>query len=718
MGWLTVMNCLVAAALLPFAGFVLLMIWGNRMGRGGVAAGVVGLVVAVASLGLSLGALLLWVSHDSKAPYIDAFTYRWIELPGASPSPVAMPGPITDSAAPVRVGRDALTVGCMVDSLSIALFMVFTLVNVLVHLFALGSLSGSPASPDPAAREAPRRDDNRPRKFALLALLNFAFLGLVLANSLPQLYLFWELLGLAAFFLVRLGIEAPPGLGPRAALRMYLMNALGSAAFLLGIGILIVHSGSLSGLGLFDSQGVSILSRTVRGALGVQSSEFLHFPGGEGFLQMHWLTWMGICFLVAALARMAQFPFQTWLDDAVESPAAVTALIAATSLGAGVCLLARLYPVLTLDTRLIAAVIGVVTLTVGALIALVQNDCRKILAWSTVSQAGYVLLFLGSGGYAAGILHLFTHGFVKTALFFAAGAVIQGYATADVRQMGGLWKRFPITAAGSLLAVLALAGVPWMSGSYSTNCGLAGVYDYAHALQATSGRHFELLLFHLPAAVTYITALGMGRWWWLIFAASSRNAKLYEAADERAFLTLPIILLAGLYVGWLYDFAGILPLIGRSVPADLMPGGNGNGGGGALIVNATAEAWELVIRDTSWAFLGLLVAVLIHVRGVAFSSRIRRLPGVNLVDYWLRERMFFDDLFEGILLPAVRSLPALTGLVERAGRALVKGISNGISLALTFAAHVEKKNREEAAPPPEEPTGAGAGQEGGGSAAG
>ncbi len=677
MAWLTVLNSLLAAALLPLVAGIVLFLWGRRMGRRGQWAGVVGVTFAVAAFGLALGALVQWVAKDgfNQPNYVEAFTYRWVQLPAAP----AAAGGLTTPAPPAAVApraSDGLTIGCLIDSLTIVMFMVFTLLNVLVQVFALGSLAD---------------DAHKPRMFALLGLLNFAVLGLLLANSLAQMLIFGEFLSLAAFFLLRLGVP-----GKAAGLRMYLMQAAGSAAFLLGLGILVLHSGSLAGLAFFDDRGASILSASVRQASNVQSSEFLVMPGGEGFLQMHWLTWAGICFLVAALARLAQFPFQTWLHDAAEAPAAVTALVTAAMLMAGVCLLARVYPILTLDARLIAAVVGCVTLMAGAGVALVQTDLRKILAWSTVSQGGYVLLFLGAGGYQAGILQLFTHGFAKTGLFLAAGTVMHGLGTADLRQMGGLWKRFPITAVGSLLAVLALGGAPWFSGAYSTNLGLACVYDYAHALQAVGGRHYQLLLYYLPAAFTYITALGMGRWWWLTFAGTSRNAKLYEAAHEAPFLTLPIIILTGFYAGWSYDFAGLLPLIGKSIPTILLP----HAGAPALVLTGSDVALAIVIRDTGWAFLGLATAAFVYMDGLAFADRLRRLPVVKVVDYWLRERMFFDELYEGLLLPAVLLAARLTGVLERLGRMVMKLAARVLALGMALAARAEHSHQH-ASPPPE-----------------
>ena len=236
-----------------------------------------------------------------------------------------------------------------------------------------------------------------------MQFLNFAMLALLLSNSLVQLLMFWEVLGVAAYFLLRYG-EAmpaaprssyrgvpsapPPPTGP--GMRMFSDERGGRCGLYFGVGVFwSLHTKSLSGLSFFDAQGTSILSASVRATMGVQSSEFLFWPGDGGFLDMHWLTWAGICFLVAALARMAQFPFQTWMHDAAEGPAPATALLlGAMSLAAGTFLIARIYPIFTIDARFIAAVVGCVTLATGALVALVQTDIRKILAWSTASQGG------------------------------------------------------------------------------------------------------------------------------------------------------------------------------------------------------------------------------------------------------------------------------------------------------------------------------------------
>jgi NADH-quinone oxidoreductase subunit L len=655
MAYLTVLNLLMAAALVPLAGGLILRGWGRRMGRRGRTAGTVAMVIAVASFGLALAALLRWGDQGgyTQPRYAEIFSARWVsistraEIAGPATMEAAGPGAAAASAATgvgeIRPATEGLTVGCMVDTLTLASFFVVTLVNVLVHLFAVGSVSAL---------------IDRSRFYAWMAWLNFSLLGLLLANTLVQTLAFWELTAIAAFFLIRHSM--PEEIAPRASLRMYAMNIVGTAAFVLGLGILAMHSQTLAGLAFIDDQGNSLLADTVRKAMNATSMEFLALPGGAGWLGLNWLTWAGMCFVVAVLARMAQFPFFTWLHEVSEAPAAAVALVTMAATAAGVFLLARLYPILTLDTRLIMTVLGGVTLAAGAGAALVQTDLRKILAWLTVSQGGYILLFLGAGGYEAGILHLFTQGFVRTALFLAAGTVLAGLGTADIRQMGGLWKRFPITAFASLAAVMALGGAPWLSGAYSTNLGLACVYDYVHALQAAHGRHFQHLLFYLPAVFTYVTALAIGRWWWLAFAGVNRMPALTEKAHEPAFLTLPVILLTVFCAGRLYDFAGILPLIGKSVP-DVLKAQEHL----LLVWTGSQEARQVALRFTGLAFLGLGAAAFVYLNGMRFSARLRRLPILGGMEFWLRERFFFDEFFEGVLVPSLALAVRLVGLIER-----------------------------------------------------
>jgi proton-translocating NADH-quinone oxidoreductase chain L len=402
------------------------------------------------------------------------------------------------------------------------MFTVISLIAFLVHFFSIAYM---------------HRDPHYPRYFAYLGLFCFSMLALVLSNSLIQLFVFWELVGISSFLLIGFwNFNRGPAL---ASVKAAVINRIGDALFLVGIGLLALHVGPAN-LALYDASGnpalasavasasqsellnthpQSILEDFSRLAVASDSSAFLFHNFGPSFLGLSWLTWAGLCLFGGAAAKSAQFPFHVWLPDAMEGPTPVSALIhAATMVAAGVFLVARVFPILTLDARLVIAVIGAVTLAIGALIALVQTDLKRILAYSTISQLGYMMLFLGAGGYTAGLLHLVTHAFFKACLFLAAGSVLHNlHHNGNLRRMGGLWKRLPITAACALLASLSLAATPYLSGAFSKELGMAGVYQFAHQLSLGGGGHakYAMTLFWVPTLASYLTGFYIGILFWL-----------------------------------------------------------------------------------------------------------------------------------------------------------------------------------------------------------
>jgi NADH:ubiquinone oxidoreductase subunit 5 (subunit L)/multisubunit Na+/H+ antiporter MnhA subunit len=640
---MTVTAYLVVAGVLPLVTFLLLVFLGRRIGR---YAGAVATGMMLGTLALTVGALISFVGRGddrlgSIVPvrYAEAHTRQWVRLP-APPAPVdgfgfeGMSGP----AAP------GVTVGLYVDSLTVGFCLIVAFLSTLVHLFSLGYLR--PGGGEPRA----------PRYFALLNLLIFATFGLLLSNALLQLFVMWQLLGIAGYFLIQFYADRR---GPvMGSLRTFVVNRIGDAAFLMGIGMLVSHAGQGSGWTLFDAQGASVLTETIRKTLQVRSSEFLLFS--EGVLGLHWLTWTGICFATAALVRAAQFPFFTWLTDTAEAPAPVAALLqTCTSVAAGIYLLARLYPILTLDVRLILAIVGCATVVLGALVACTQTDFRRILAWTTASQMGYVVLFLGAGGYVSGILHLFTHAFTKTGLLLAAASVMQALpGQTDLRPLGGLWKRMPITAGAALIVVLALAGTPVLSGSYSTNLGLAAVYDYAVALAPGATRSDlspAMLLYWLPALATYVTAFAAGRWWWLLFVAPARNPKLTENVHESAPMTLPLIIAAGFTAGLMFEFLLVPRFIEQSLPPSAA----------AFAVRGSEATHNAVRMLTIFAPAGALAAFLFYLTGFGAADRVRRTPGVGLLYVQLREAFFLDALYHGVLVRGVLLLAWLAYDIDR-----------------------------------------------------
>jgi proton-translocating NADH-quinone oxidoreductase chain L len=671
---------LILAALLPLVSFVVLIARGKYFGG---MAGPFATVLLFGSLGLSVIATVTWIAKPefNAAHYAETLSYRWMPLPASTP-PVPAPDVAAPASAPATGASGAaapeggIPFGVLVDSLSIAMFTMVTLVAALVHLFSVAYMKDDPKAP---------------RFFALLGLFCFAMLGLVLANSLPQIFVFWELVGISSYLLIGFWHEnrAPA----MASLKAVLVNRIGDALFLVGIGLLTVHVG-VANLTLYDASGTPVLASAVastgqtellnpqpqsilqdftRLAVASDAGSILFHNFGASFLGLSWLTWAGLCIFGGAAAKSAQFPLHVWLPDAMAGPTPVSALIhAATMVAAGVFLVARVYPILTMDARLIIAVLGCVTLAIGALMAIVQTDLKQILAYSTISQLGYMMLFLGAGGYVAGVMHLFTHAFFKAGLFLAAGSVLHDlHHQQDLRRMGGLWKRLPITAFAALLAGLSLAAAPWFSGAFSKELGMACVYDFAHRLSLGGGgqARYAMTLFWVPTVGSYLTAFYIARFWWLTFGGSPRDEKLLQhlpPPHENALMTLPLILLAFLSLSlWFGPFFGVASLIGKSLPP------------GVPIVRPSESTQLLIAPFLSYAFATGLIVPLWYWRGFAFADRFIRLPGINLVYVWLRQKMFFDDLYRGVLVTLTL---AAAGVLAFCDRFLVDGVVNAVGM--------------------------------------
>ncbi len=346
-------------------------------------------------------------------------TVSW--LPQAGPAPLA-------------------SVGVWVDPLSTAMAVLVALVAFLVQLYSLGYLAGEP----PGALG---------RYYLYQSLFAFAMLGLVFAPNFLQMFVFWELVGVCSYLLIGFYYQRPAAAA--AALKAFWVTRLGDVGFVLGIILLWGATGLFAFDGLFRT--------AARGALD---------PG-----------YLGLCmFLIylGAVGKSAQFPLHVWLPDAMEGPTPVSALIhAATMVAAGVYLVARAYPLFLAAPGVLTLVawVGAFTALLAATLALVQRDIKRVLAYSTVSQLGYMMAALGAGAPQAGFFHLLTHGFFKALLFLAAGAVIHAVATNDLFEMGGLARPMPKTAIVFVVGALALAGIPPLSGFFSKEAVLAGVWE-------------------------------------------------------------------------------------------------------------------------------------------------------------------------------------------------------------------------------------------------
>jgi NADH-quinone oxidoreductase subunit L len=434
------------------------------------------------------------------------------------------------------------------------------------------------------------------RFFLYLSLFCFSMLNLIIADNLFQVFVSWELVGVCSFLLIGFYYERPSA--STAANKAFIVNRVGDAGFLVGILIAWTYFGTLNFEEMFrrarspekDTQeraqfpdqliranpaapygdGTPKYELPPRDQFGTGSHLVLmplaweepshfHSPGYGSHKDArfpvparadyhsfgaipYWLfVVMGVGIFLGCVGKSAQVPLHTWLPDAMEGPTPVSALIhAATMVAAGVYLVGRAFPLFAPEVLLIIAYTGAITLFVAATIALVQTDIKRILAYSTCSQLGFMMLALGVGGWVAGLLHLVTHAFFKALLFLCSGSVIFGcHHEQDIRKMGGLWRKMPVTAFTMLVGVLAISGVTFLSGWYSKDQILAATTGYG--LDHT--KHFLLLL--LPLVTTGMTAFYMFRLWFLTFAGKPRDAHVHEHAHESpAVMTVPLVVLA------------------------------------------------------------------------------------------------------------------------------------------------------------------------------
>jgi NADH-quinone oxidoreductase subunit L len=428
--------------------------------------------------------------------------------------------------------RALLNTGILIDNVTAVMLLVVTIVSTLVHLFSIGYMHGDP---------------KYNRFFAYLSIFSFSMLGLVLAESFLFIYIFWELVGLSSYLLIGFWFEKKSA--SDAGKKAFIVNRVGDFGFL--IGILIIYA-----------------------TCGVLGYDQVFLAIGEGKLSGTLLTLAGIGVFCGAIGKSAQFPLHVWLPDAMEGPTPVSALIhAATMVAAGVYLVGRVYPMFTPDAFLFIATFGLITLFLTASIALAQNDIKKVLAYSTCSQLGYMIMGLGVGGYTAGLAHLTTHAAFKACLFLGSGSVIHAVHSQDIQEMGGLRKKMPITFVTFLIATLAIAGVPGFSGFYSKDMILGAALEFG----MKSGNPLHMIFFIGALFTAGLTAFYMFRLVILTFFGAPKDHHKYDHAHESPpSMWVPLVVLAGLsfsfwYSGWFGTLVqkpkSVANLAGISAPA-------------------------------------------------------------------------------------------------------------------------------------------------------
>ncbi|MGA8664361.1 MAG: NADH-quinone oxidoreductase subunit L [Thermoplasmata archaeon] len=499
--------------LLSVAAFAIIGLAGTRLQKiewGGW------LAVAIAGAAMVLGVLIAVGEMLHPGVYVNA-QYTWLHLAGA-------PGPFPNGVS--------LVAGTLVDPLSALMLLVVTVVGFLVMLYSIGYM---------------HHDHGLPRYYAELSLFLAAMTGLVLSNNLLEFFLFWELVGVCSYFLIGFYYEKPSAAS--AAKEAFLVTRVGDVLFLLGIFIYFNLYATTGPAGGWAANGFIFVNGT---------SPFLPVASaGSSTL----LTVAGLMILGGAAGKSAQFPLHVWLPDAMEGPTTVSALIhAATMVAAGVYLLAitSVFIGFTGTDQLAIVAIGGFTTFFAATMAVVHPDIKRVIAYSTISQLGYMVLAIGAGFAMVGLFHLFTHAFFKALLFLAAGSVIHAIGTQDLFKMGGLRKPMRVTSLAFAIGALALAGIPPFAGFWSKDDVLGSVYSQlgSHPLYWP----FFLLAF----AAVFLTAYYIFRAWFLAFSGDHpRDPTLPHAHEGPWVMQVPLVVLsglalvAGLFV-FLPNFQGLL----------------------------------------------------------------------------------------------------------------------------------------------------------------
>jgi proton-translocating NADH-quinone oxidoreductase chain L len=661
-----------AAVLIPLAAFLVEILFIRRLGRlnARIATAAIAASCALSAIGfvdyflVENRAALSEPSHHAgeahHAPPAWEASFDWVLL-----------------AAPTGGPSLAIPLGVRVDGLAAIMFLMVTLVATLIHVYSIGYMA---------------EDARYPRFFAYLSLFCFSMLGLVAAPNLFMIFVFWELVGICSYLLIGFWYEEKPNAD--AANKAFVVNRVGDVGMLIGLGVL------WSALGTFDFNEVVAAIRDASGALRPDA------PISYGLL-----TLAGLGIFAGCAGKSAQFPLHVWLPDAMAGPTPVSALIhAATMVAAGVYLVARFFPVFTPEVLTYIAYTGGVTLFIAATIALVQTDYKKVLAYSTVSQLGFMMLALGVGGWAAGVFHLVTHACFKALLFLGAGSVHHSVHTYEMAGLGGLRKKMPITAGTMLVGTLAISGVPFFSGFYSKDAILAS------ALAKVAAEPGHALLFVLPVVGAVLTTFYMFRMWFLVFAGESRGfpdaftARVIHRQDEEhalavedaahgvgapqhemnpaahahespATMTRPLLVLAALSVfsGWTVWLG--LP-IGTPILERMLAFGAPAGAVDAHWAHRYAVGSSLVILA-----LGSLFAVLYYApAGLRFAPKPRFSPeraAVRLHPLYalFKNKWYFDELYAmAFVRPCLRLAKACAGLDRFVIDALVNGSARTVEL--------------------------------------
>ncbi|MGA2616150.1 MAG: NADH-quinone oxidoreductase subunit L [Thermoguttaceae bacterium] len=710
------------AWLLPLGSFVLILFWGPRLGRGGRGAGYLATGAIVASLALSLVALGCWLRvHPLSAaggPPPDAVSGEWYTL--------------------ARFGALAITVGYYIDALTIAMFSMVTLVAACIHVYSFGYMHEELHE---VTDRLARLQNGQPvcrrgrfhRFYQYLLLFCFSMLGLVIAGNLAMVFAFWELVGICSYLLIGFYIERRSACN--AANKAFIVNRVGDFGMLIGLMAILAGMGTFNfgdsqtadgtQPGIFSQvrpisngrvygkfwpvvpEGMAkAAERAELAARGESAKIVAESPDratAEAKVWLRMADWSkrgygygllivaGLGIFCGCVGKSAQFPLHVWLPDAMEGPTPVSALIhAATMVAAGVYLVGRCYPIFTPEVLLVIASVGCITLLMAATIALAATDIKRVLAYSTVSQLGYMMLALGLGGWLSGMFHLFTHACFKALLFLCSGSVIHACGTNEMPEMGGLRKKMPWTAGTMLVGCLAIAG----AGVPTLSLGLSGFYSkdriIAQALSFRLANPVYGFFFWIAVGGACLTAFYMFRLWYLTFTGPPRNEPIFRHAHESPrSMVVPLVILAGLSIvaGWnlLGTPLGLVPLLEQARPRGIEEGASA----GWVSPMVVLPAEELAHREASihepatwWAFgaalSGFLLATAFYGVRALDPGEVRR--QFAPVHRFLLRKWWFDELYDLLLLrPVLGMAQAVAALDRRWIDGLVDGAARAVA---------------------------------------
>ncbi len=547
----------------------------------------------------------------------------------------------------MTVGGLTMEVGFMVDGLTAMMMCVVTFVSLMVHIYTIGYMD---------------EDEGYNRFFAYISLFTFSMLMLVMSNNMLQLFFGWEAVGLVSYLLIGFWYNKPTAIF--ANMKAFLVNRVGDFGFILGIGLIAAYTGTLNYTEAF-AQAADLSALTL--------------PGTSWML----VTVICICLFIGAMGKSAQFPLHVWLPDSMEGPTPISALIhAATMVTAGIFMVARMSPLFELSETALnfMMIIGAITALFMGFLGIIQNDIKRVVAYSTLSQLGYMTVALGASAYSVAVFHLMTHAFFKALLFLGAGSVIMGlHHNQDIRYMGAVRKYMPITWITSLLGSLALIGTPFFSGFYSKDSIIEAVHE-SH-LAAAGFANFAVL------AGVFVTAFYSFRMYFLVFHGKERydqnpdahHSDHHDDHDSHSphespwVVTVPLILLAipSVVIG----FMTIHPMLfGEFFKDAIFIDAEKHAGMKALadtFHGPVAMALHAVSTAPFWlALAGVVVAWYMYLINPAVPAAIGR--ALRPLVVLLENKYYMDWINENILARGARALG--NGLWKVGDRTLIDGL--------------------------------------------